>query len=255
MGDISELRGLIVIVTFLGVSFLLIGLMPAEIYVAGETRTIETTEFEGIDVLSFADTANLCMNETGGAYEFGAPTWYRMQVDDGTGDLGGHDVEFVYRIANESTHELRNEHLYGVFIFTFGHDMNHYDKNGIDRGTILDVSEIEDNRNPDNDTSMFTIKCSDFNARLIMNYNGSKWSNFTEAWDHNELYAFHGINFDQVSTSYSAFDLIGRLLFFQMPEGNLILNAIIAIPVWVGIGYIVVILIYRTIGAVFGGGA
>ena len=255
MGDISELRGLIVIVSFLGVSFLLIGLMPSEIYVAGETRTVETPDFEGVDIYSFADTANTAMNETGGFYYPLDNTWYIVPIDDGTGDLGGHDLDMWYRIANESTHEIRHEHLYGVFIFTFSHDMNHYDNSGLDRGTTLDVSEIEANRNVDNDTSTFTIKCNHFNARAIYNYNGTKWSNFTEAWDHNELYVFHGINFDQVSTGYSAFDLIARLLFFQMPEMNPILNAIIAIPVWVCISYVVVILIYRTIGAVFGGGA
>jgi len=256
MGDISELRGLIVIVTFLGVSFLLISFMPTALYSPGKTRTVETPEFEGIDVMNFVDTANTAMNETGGYTDPLDSTWYIVDpIDDGDGDLGGHDILYRYRKANQSTHEIIHDHLYGVFIFTFSHDMDHYDKSGVNRGTVLDVSEIEANRNEDNKTSAFTVKCGHFSCKAIYNFNSTKWNNFTHAWNHNELYVFHGINFDQVATGYNAFDLISRILFFQMPEGNAILNAIIAIPIWIGIGYIVVILIYRTIGAVFGGGA
>ena len=259
MGDISELRGLIVIVTFLGVSFLLISLMPSEIYSAEETRTVETPEFEGIDVISFVDTANTAMNETGGWTYPLDTSWYIVEIDDGDGegkkDLGGRDLDMWYKKANETEHKIKHEHLYGVFIFTFSHFMDHYDKSGINKGKTLDVSDLEANRNPDNKTSMFRIKCNHFEATAIYNFNSTKWANFTDAWDHNELYVFHGIDFDQTSTGYNAFYLISRLLFFQMPEMNVVLNMIIAIPVWIAIGYIVVILIYRTIGAVFGGGA
>lgn len=259
MGDISELRGLIVVVTFLGVTGLLIAWMPSQLYAGGEYHEVYVPEvFEGMDIYNFVDTANTPMNETQGWTYPLDTSWYICEPDDdGEGDpeIGGRNVNMWYKKANESGLAVKHEHLYGAFIFTFSHFMKHYDRNGIDRGTHLEVAEIQDN-SEDNQTSRFKVQCRHFHMTAIFNFNYTKWGNFTNAWNHNELYVFHGIDFDQSSTGYNAWDLIAKLLFFQMPAGiPFYINAILAIPIWVATAYIVVILVYRTIGAVFGGGA
>jgi len=63
-----------------------------------------------------------------------------------------------------------------------------------------------------------------------------------------------GINFDQTGTGYNAWDLIGMLLFFQLPDVHWIINILLALPFWVPVAYLTFIFILRAIGAIFGGG-
>lgn len=86
------------------------------------------------------------------------------------------------------------------------------------------------------------------------------------AWDSNtgdpvpdELYVLCGIDFDQTRTAYGAQSVLTALLFFNLPQvlGGMpvIFGAILSLSVWGAILYISYIIILRTIGAVFGGGA
>jgi len=254
MGDISEMRGLIVCGTFLGVFVLLLMWMPPELFTAGNYRQVVVEDvFEGVDVFAFADTDSWCLNETGG-WEYPLDnTMYVRNVDDGDGYIGGHDVLFFYRDANETPLETWTHHLYGGFLITLVHDMNYYDTNGIDQGQQLTVAEIEANSD-DNVTSKFYLKCSHFTMVQIYGYNGTTFNSFTHAWNNWGLYSFWGVDFEHVSTSYNAFDLVGKLLFWQLPSVNVYINALISIPMWICIEYLLFIFILRVIGAVFGGG-
>lgn len=258
MGDISEIRGLVVVVTFLGSLVLLIMWIPPQLFSAGDYHEVAIPEiFEGFDIYNFVDTANTPMNETQGWVYPLDNSWYICEPDDdGEGDpeIGGRNVNMWYKRANESGLAVKHEHLYGAFIFTFSHFQEHYNRHGINMGTSLEVEEIQAN-SEDNQTSRFKVECRHFHMTAIFNFNATKWGNFTDAWNHNELYVFHGIDFDQLSTGYNAWDLISRLLFFQLPEVNPYINALIAIPIWVASVYVVVILIMRAMGALFGGGA
>lgn len=255
MGDISELRGLVFCVSFLGLLVLLYLWMPAQLFTSEEYRDVEVPDiFEGIDVYSFADTDTFTMNETGGFDPPLESSYYVYELDDGDGYFGGHDIDFWYKDANESDHFVKNQHLYSVFLIILVHDMNFYDHNGVNLGTLLNVSDIEDN-SLDNYTSRFNVKCEHLSYTAIFAYNATLYGNFTHAWDYHGLNVFCGISFDQVSTSYNAFDLIGKLLFWQLPEVETHVNAIISLPIWASICYLVYIFILRTIGAIFGGGA
>lgn len=256
MGDISELRGLILCVTFLGSLTLLIGWMPVELYTASEGKVVEVPSFyEAIDTYSFADSADTPMNETlGWTYPLDN-TWYVVEPDDdatGNKEIGGHDVEMFYKKANESGLAVKHQHLYGALIFTFAHWQNHYDRNGVNRGETLTVEEIQAN-SENNQTSKFKVGCIHFNMIAIYNFNYTKWGTFANAWNMHELYVYHGVNFDQVNTAFNAFDLISMLLFFQLPEMNLYVNALLAIPMWCCIAYLVYVLLIKVIPFIAGG--
>lgn len=251
MGDISEIRGLVVVITFLGTLFLLLAWIPPELYEAGEYRTVEAPDiFESIDVFRYAETKTIRMNETGGVY------LGNIYFIDGT--LGERDIDFFYRIANETPLECWVDHEWVEWIIIpMGEHLTWVNRQGIERGTELSVDSMELDREADNASVRYRLVSKKFNFQYFGSFafNSTLWGNFTDAWNHHGLWFFMAVDFDQVNTSYNAFQLIGMLLFFQLPEINFYINALIAIPIWIAIAYITIILIYRTLGAIFGGGA
>ena len=254
MGDISELRGLIVIVTFIGVFVLLLAFMPSELYTAGGMRSVPTPEqlFETIEVYSFAETKTIQMNETGGEEWWVDNNVYIMDID-----IGNWDIDFYYKDANESNLNCRLIHIhYDWIIWPADHILRWYDRFGVEQSDgdgYLTVEDIQ--TNSINNSSDWRAVCDHTTYHTTFRFNTTLYGNYTHAWNHHGLFAFFGVNFDDTRTSYNAFQLIAMLLFFQMPEVNVVLNAIIAIPIWVGIAYLIFILILRAIGAIFGGGA
>ena len=75
------------------------------------------------------------------------------------------------------------------------------------------------------------------------------YNNASDAWDHGQLGSFFGVRFDDTNTGFNAMNLIASILFFQMPEIHVAINLLIAVPIWIAIGYIALILILRAIDA------
>jgi hypothetical protein len=97
-------------------------------------------------------------------------------------------------------------------------------------------------------------------------FNTSMYGDPSFAWDNNtgnpvpdDLWVLSGINFDQTRTTYDAWGLIEAILFFNLPsvlEGTpAFIGYILSIIVWIPIIYVTFILLLRSIGALFGGGA
>lgn len=260
MGDISELRGLVTVGTFLGVAVLLIGWIPSDLYDSPEMRLIETPEgvFETIDIYSFAEAESFLMNETGGGTLWFDSTYYEMDVD-----IGNHDIDFYYKKIAESGKATRLFHYYFELwgLWPANHYLRWYDRHGVERGTgavnsYLEISVIEENVEPTSEaTSRFKASCDHTSYYVTFVYNASDYNTYEEAWTGGELGVHFGVNFDDVGTSYSAFDIIAGILFFSMPNTNVYINAMISIPIWIAVGYIIFILVLRAIGAIFGGGA
>jgi len=245
MGDISELRGLVVIFSFIALLVFLIGLVPPQFVVSSyEGRTIYVPDyFEGIDLQMYADVIPYTFNET-------SPTVLVYEELD----LGGHDCILWYTEPNET----ENDYMYILhkwvewIIIPYSHKMEWRNRMGVNREGVLHLTEM----NADwNETRVqYRIDCDHFLAHVFFAFNETLYSLPSEAYDMGDLHALFCINFDQTSTGYSAWDLIGMLLFFQLPEVHWLLNAIIAIPLWIAIAYISFILILRALGAIFGGG-
>ena len=255
MGDISELRGLLTVISFIGVTVLLIGLTPVQFYAEEyEGLTITPPEvFEAVDIQRFQETWECRLNETGG-YEKGGG-YYMMEIKNtGQEFFGGHDLNLWYKKANETSLDLHIEHWYAKWIFFLVQDgLEWINPKGISRGFILMGSELDTDFNT---TEIeYTAKCKHLEVKAFFGFNETLYSTPTEAWNHHGLWVLIGINFDQTATGYSAWDLIGMLLFFQLPNVHWFINALIAIPLWICIGYVAYILILRAIGALFGGGA
>lgn len=243
MGDISEIRGLVVVGTFLGVFALLTALLPYELYTAGDDRrTIDVPEyFEAIDIQNFTSTEQFTINNS---------------LNDWCFKIGGHDVMFF--IGYPLGTEIRIDHFFTWWIFQHGfHSMKWYDSSGARVSyehslyhELLPISVLDEHDYGE----VYKLKCEHFYSSVVFGYNQTAYSSHVEAFNDEALAVFFGVGFDQMGTSYNAWDIISMVIFFQMPNVHWIINAIIAIPIWIAVSYISFILILRAIGGIFGGG-
>ena len=251
--SIAELRGLITAITFLGVFVLLIAWIPPEFYQAGTARNVGIPDvFESIDVWAYAETFQYQMNETGGG------TIGNKYYITNTGlDIGNRDFTFYYSKANLTEHELKMQHNWYWLIFPQAENLEWISiKTNEDRGKLLDDVEMEvdgENQTEAVKIAKYRAKTKNFQYVAFFQYNSTKWGNFTQAWNHHELYFFWAVNFDEINTSFNILQLIGMLVFFQLPDVNMYLNAIIAIPFWVTVAYLVVVLFVKVIPFIGGG--
>jgi len=254
----EELKPLVTVVSFLALFAILAGTIPAQFY-AASYEGVELnvpSDFEGIDIQSFAETWPYTLNETGGDTTiYGL---YRV-FDVGGADFGGHDLDLVYRRANESDKFVSIEHFWTEWwFFRYGHPMSWYNRQMIDKTTSFHGGLYEGLALDDleNDTiqgsAEYTVKCDHLQLKAFLGYNTTLYANVTDAWDHHGLHIMLGINFDQLNTAINAWNIVGMILLFQTPDVHPVLNAIIAIPLWLCIAYLAYVLILKAIPFVGG---
>lgn len=248
MGDISELRGIVTIGSFLAILVLLISWVPSAFLIPNyEGRTIQAPDyFEAIELEKYAITWNYTLDGTDAVL---FDEWYRYRKDD----IGGQDIAIFYVQANSSdTDMFQIYHIEYWWIFETGKHLMEIWNDDKSRGDMLSKAEI--NQDYANDDLSYTFSCEHFQFDLFFGFDVDTYSDPVDALDHNDLRIMIGVEWDQVSTSLSAWDIIGMLLFFQLPNVHWMVNALIAIPIWLAVAYLSFILILRAIGAIFGGG-
>lgn len=234
------LRPVVFIVSFLGVFALLVSTIPAGLLVTSKDYRQPSVEdyFEGIDIQTFSETWSYRMNETGGVDATG--DWYLVQ-NVGTGspaEFGGHDVDFWYSEANSSTLQMAMEHRYvDYWIFPTSDWHQWRSSAGIDRETFLLDTEIVLDWTNETQVS-YTLECEHFSMKAFLAYNQTIYGNVTEAWNYHGLNILLGIDFDDMATGINAWNLIGMIMFWQLPEVTPVLNIIISLPFWIAFGWI-----------------
>lgn len=238
MGDISELRGIVVVGTFLTVAILLIAWIPTEFYVSSETylQVEPPSVFDAIDIVQYAETHNFTL------YDGFAESW-------GKADFG-HDM----RIVASATYGIYNTHFWGFALWNF-HQMDWINRDGINRNQFLSLAEIEADFDSDTNTSEYKVECDHFYMYAWFSYNTTTYSGFTDAFNNNEGLVLFAIDFDQVGTTWNAWSLVSGLLLFDLPNINFYMTALLSVPLWLAIAYITAIILMRILGALFGGGA
>lgn len=245
MGDLSELRGLVTAVTFLGALVLIIALIPSGFYTAGESREVNVPDiYESIDIYSFAETSIEYLNDSGGSLWFLDNTYRIKNID-----IGNWDIDLYYRRPNEGSYRLFLVHIwYDWIIFPSDHQLEWFSRAGVNRGQVLEISHIESDGAGDYSVS-YRALCDHTTYHVTLAYNSSLYNSYTEAWNAGALGFFAGVNWDDMNTGLNAWNLISMLLFFQLPGISPIINALIAIPIWAAIAYLTYILILRAIEA------
>ena len=236
--ETPPLRTFLFLITFLAVFGLLVATIPSGFMEASEEyreQDIPTEEFRVTDLEAYSETWIYCMNETGGDLIQG----YLYVVDV---DIGGHDCDFEYTKANYSNPYIQMRHFYAVWwIFTDCCYMKWIDANGVDRTTKVGVTNrltLADLEACYQDAQPFLVKCKHFQQDVFFAYNETTYSSVADAWNHHGLHVLIGIEFDEMATGLNAWDLIGMVMFFKMPDVHPVFNYIIAVPIWVCIAWL-----------------
>ena len=144
-----------------------------------------------------------------------------------------------------------------LWVFTWFVEWGSFWREGFEIGRTLGVTQLDsDYASDDLEGLEYVIKFGETTQFYVFfAFNETTYATPQDAWEQSELHEFWGMNFDQAKTGYAAWDLIAMLLFFNLPTVHFLINALLAVPLWIAIAYLSYILILRAIGAVFGGGA
>jgi hypothetical protein len=290
MGDISEMRGLIVCVTFIATAVTLILIVPTEFYPVVASQYVNPSQGDFRDIMGY--NVSYYWNFTGNYLEGEFPDWHPARgVTDKSVKIGGYtlviteswfeeiignvtmyhwelqmevcDEFWDYRYNREdftwinqngtdttSTHNVRGAIL--------GHDENH---------SVLTLAQLDiDSRSTHNNTyspeTRYTVRCSKTTFHIIFNYNVTAFDYPTAAYEGVGvegrtcgLSMSIGQDFSERSTQLNAWTLITGFLFFQLiPDLPVVMSLLIEAPMWIAEAYLLFIFALRVIGAVFGGG-
>lgn len=244
-------RNLLFIVSFIGLFAFLGSMMPVELSTTFQMRNQTTSEyFEAIDIQSFVDSVNITMDESPPFIFRNYPNRY-MQKDF---DLGGHDVDIWYKMANSTNQWVELYHFWNELIIIRHKDVMHWtNKDGIDRGTELSREEL--NADYTNETIEYTVddgRKRRLQFTVYFAFNTTLYSTPEDAWNYNNLQVMGGIGIDQINTTQNAWGLISLLLWFDSPDLHPLINFMVHLPIWTSMAYLVYRLILMAIPFVGG---
>jgi len=145
-------------------------------------------------------------------------------------------MTMIYVRANQTQAEyIRLRHKYTIYWFIpTAHTLEWYNSRGVHRSdNSLKALYATDLQTDYTNNQPYRPECTHFPLTAYFGYTETAYSNVTDAWNHHALSILLGIDFADQATGMNAWNLIGMLLFFQMPNVHPILNILIAIPVWV----------------------
>jgi hypothetical protein len=214
------------------------------LYTPSQKRIISVPKyFESIDITSYSEFKNFTIGK-----DLHSGYWF---------DLGGHSFYW------ENNYPVEALTLYtygGWWIFKWDYNsFKWYDSNGVERSQWYETGGVVpgwrlgwDSINYSESWTLKQIGGQEVQVSVFWGYNKTAYASAWHAFMNNDLHVLIAIGFDQENTRMNAWNLIGSLLFFQIPEVHPAINAIIAIPIWVMIAWLIYILILKAIPFVGG---
>lgn len=237
MVDTPPARTFIVVVTFLGIYATLVTMFIASGIVSASLEVRQPTYNDdqwGLEELEQIATTHMINCSVGGGY---------YQEDWGIDEGFGHNFLFKSNVVGGEV-QIQNQHYYLFLVFPHGHHgMDWVAKvNGTNYGEFLVQSEFDQVSVTDDETNTtsaaYTVKCDHVTMHAVMGFNYTLWNNATEAFENDDLHIEFGIEWDELGTGLNAWNIITSILFFQAPDINFYLNAILAVPLWAAIGWL-----------------
>ena len=129
--------------------------------------------------------------------------------------------------------------LLAGFLWFGGYDMTTFVlANGSDRGTYLSISEIQaDAINGEVRYNLKYVADGNTAGGFVAYWNTTAYPLAANAWTANKLYLLHGVGISTSATANIGALLI-HLLFVQLPDVPLLVNILIAVPIWASLIYL-----------------
>jgi hypothetical protein len=241
MGDLSEMRGFVVVASFIGLLIFLLAFMPVEFaYPTATGRTIEVPSYFDSGQLG---SAVLIANCTGLGPSYVSSinvAGYPITVS-ALFDRKGVLVEHVQEPIEWLTFVDGN----GVTVSTYEIVMLPPPLFGTEINYMKPSNMVN--------TEKLTIKCSHTSMTGYFGW-ATTYTNGEDAYDHNALWLYLEAGLDRNNTALNGWSLIQSVLFLNIPNVEPIISYIVGIPIWICIAYLSFIMVLRVAGAIFGGG-
>jgi len=219
----DEMYGFVFSVSFIFLFSILLSTIPAGLYGPALTPDMPSPVNPNL-VTDFTETEDWTRTDfTSGLYEY---------------DLGGKSWRCV---TSGTSLILASKLLIGGIIWLGQLDLCRFiaGENGEDRGTTLTIAEIA--LDADDGEIRYTLQFEsngNYVGGFVVYWNITEYEDPVDAWTADELYLMHGVGID--TTAYANIGaLLVSLLLLQLPDVPLLINAIIAIPIWACVVFVI----------------
>lgn len=221
------------IVTFLGIFVLLVSFMPTEFYVSSYRQIDIPNELDALDIPVYDYmTLNITYNPQGYWQEdfgFNGATEFRAISYNTTND---YSIDACVFFIEWVSYPFKG---YGLDFWNTTHNL----------GATLYFPDLETIYAEDG-ALRFSMKTQDsgqlkFICAFV--WDEETYSTPTPAFENDGVIIYLGLTWEQQMSTMSAWNIVGMILFFQMPQVHPLLNMMFALPIWACILYT----IYRLI--------
>ena len=218
----AEQRTFVFSVTFIIIFSVFLSTIPVGLLGAGTDPDMITSVDPNV-VAGFSATETYQeSNFSSGQYEYdlGGRTWVCV------GTVGGFGIGAKVFFAG--------------FLWLGGIDLIKFiSSEGVDRGTGLTFPEIEtDSTDGYIGYEMLYVDTGSAAGSFIVYWNSTLYSDPSDAWDNDVIYLMHGVGLESTAVIDIA-SLLLDLLTLQIPQVPLLINVLIAVPIWASIIYLI----------------
>lgn len=136
--------------------------------------------------------------------------------------------------------ELYSKILFAGFLWLGGIEpVKFISSEGVDRGSSLLFTEIETDADEGTISyDMLYVDTGNAAGSFIIYWNSTLYSDPTDAWDNDVIYFLHGVGLESTAV-IDIGSLLLDLLTLQIPEVPLLVNVLLAVPIWSSIIYLI----------------
>jgi hypothetical protein len=236
MGDISEMRGLLVVASVIIIMVAMVIIIPSSIIVSNITNSANAGVINPINVLDWNTTYTINLTYTD-AQEI---SLNGFNYDIFTLELKGTPVIIISTFAEWGPFKWDSE----------GFDW-YYSGNLVSDTQAINATTIDNYATP----ATFTLVNSKTSFNLATAYDTTSYGSFKEALENNDAFLVFQTDWNERDSSLNAFQLLGMIYTASLPGLDPLTNYLITIPLWIATIYLAFIFILRLTGALFGGGA
>lgn len=224
----SEQRGFVFGVTFIVIFATLIAAMPPGLFGPGETPDMVIPVDPSL-ITDFSEAENYTKSAFAGVplqytYTLGGREW--ICATDGAGFELGAKVK-----------------IFGALWLGALDLVRFVSSSGTDRGDLLTIDEIEADATDGTIRYSLTYTTNGNSAGgFVVYWNTTEYSDPQDAWTADELYLLHGMGIEDTAVM-NAVQLLISLLFLQLPDVPVLVNLLIAVPLWASIIFVIWFLI------------
>ncbi|MCJ7425110.1 hypothetical protein MUP01_12720 [Candidatus Bathyarchaeota archaeon] len=235
---------LVLAVTLMGTWAGLIATMPPNLISASTTTNYSKpsvpTQFSALDITQIAWFDNHTISPSNKANPVG--TYGSVVVKFFLPPGAGAQIEaWVFWGMWDATPTLYLKHIWvtwGVFL------QSHVITGMNNQGFGWDKTAILKGWDPNKNYSYIQGQCACGTIYFCyMTYNQTKYQSFGQAIDAYDIEMLIGVGIKDAVAKINAWNIIGALLIFQLPDINPLLNFFIALPFYAGIGVMIYVLI------------